>query len=279
MNIYKKLKSILKPGWNSPRVYSKLNLLTTFGSFKPHGNQDYKTFESLVIKNINEIIPKLALISQINNEAKVVDYLDFIQKNEHSFSSEIKDKLERGFNKYGSDKVPNNYHLIYSCLVKSLNYNFSLLEIGLGTNNPKIVSSMGINGKPGASIKAFRDTFSEAKIYGADFDKEILFKEKGLSTFFVDQNNLETLNFLSKEINEKLDFIIDDGLHYQLSNLNTLIFALENLNKNGYLIIEDIGVWTLDTWKVVSKIIPQEFTSEIVRMSSMNYIFIVKKIK
>ena len=53
---------------------------------------------------------------------------------------------------------------------------------------------MGKYGKPGASVKAFRDFFSNANIYGADIDKEILFKEHKISTFYVDQTNINTLN-------------------------------------------------------------------------------------
>ena len=37
---------------------------------------------------------------------------------------------------------------------------------------------MGIKGKPGASVRAFRDYFDKAIIYGADIDSKILFFEK-----------------------------------------------------------------------------------------------------
>ena len=157
--------------------------------------------------------------------------------------------------------------------------NYTILEIGLGTNNPKIVSSMGIGGSPGASVRAFRDTFLNSYIYGADVDSDILFSEERISTFCVDQNNLETFNNIPKLVDSKFDLIIDDGLHYQLSNLNTLIFALSNLNKDGYLVIEDIGVWTIDTWKIVKNLVPDTFESRIIQMTESNFIFLVKKIK
>ena len=108
-------------------------------------------------------------------------------------------------------------------------------------------------------------------------DKKILFNEDRIKTFFVDQTNFSTFKNISDEVNEKFDLIIDDGLHYQLSNLNTLIFALENLSKNGYLVVEDIGVWTIDTWKIVNAILPENFSSTIVRMTDTNLIFVVKK--
>ena len=57
----------------------------------------------------------------------------------------------------------------------------------------------------------------------------------------VDQNDLESL-FKLDSFGIKFDLIIDDGLHYQLSNLNTLNYALSSLNKGGYLVIEDIDL-------------------------------------
>jgi hypothetical protein len=136
---------------------------------------------------------------------------------------------------------------------------------------------MGVNGKPGASIKAFRDTFSKAFVYGADVDKKILFEEERIRTFYVDQTNFSSFDNITKGVNEKFDLIIDDGLHYQLSNLNTLIFALSNLSNGGYLVIEDIGIWTIDTWKIVNKLLPSDFESTIVEMNTENFIFVVKK--
>ncbi len=193
-------------------------------------------------------------------------------------SKEILEKFEKNFSQRGSDKATNNYHFIYSCIFSQLNTDYRILEVGLGTNNTKIISSMGINGKPGASIKAFRDTFSKALIYGADVDQNILFEEDRIKTFYVDQTDLSSFDNITQEVNEKFDLIIDDGLHYQLSNLNTLIFALNNLSFDGYLVIEDIGIWTIDTWKIVNKLLPKEFESSIVKMTNDNFIFVVKKI-
>lgn len=274
-----KIKSTLNPQWNNPRKTSKLNLLTTFSSFKPHGNQSYESFVPLLIKNINEVIPRIAEISELKNKVDVVNYLAYFEENKNKNSENIKEKLIENFNSRGSDKVGNNYHMIYSCLLEDLEKDYTILEIGLGTNNPKIVSSMGVTGSPGASVRAFRDTFLNGYIYGADVDPDILFSEERISTFFVDQNNFDTFSNIPKLLDNKFDLIIDDGLHYQLSNLNTLIFALSNLNKGGYFIIEDIGVWTIDTWKIVKNLIPDNFESRIIQMTESNFIFLVKKIK
>lgn len=277
--IFNKVNEILNPAWNNPRKNTKLNLLTTFNSFKPHGNQDYETFVPLLIRNINEIIPKIANIAEIEAKDEIISFSIFNKINKNKESEQIKEKLIRNFKFHGSDKVSNNYHMIYSCIFQDTTSKYKILEIGLGTNNPKKVSSMGLNGIPGASVKAFRDTFTNSQIYGADVDKDILFSEERIETFFVDQNDLETFNNITSNVKDKFDLIIDDGLHYQLSNLNTLLFALKNLDKGGFFIIEDIGIWTIDTWKIVNKIMPKYFESQIIQMSDTNFIFLVKRLK
>ena len=57
--------------------------------------------------------------------------------------------------------------------------------------------------------------------------------------------------------NIKYDLIIDDGLHNVCANLNTLQFGLENLNVNGWIVIEDIGKMKYDNWVVIDQIISQ----------------------
>ena len=64
----------------------------------------------------------------------------------------------------------------------------NIFEIGLGSINTKIVSNMGKFGKPGASLRAFRDFCPNAIIYGADIDQSILFKEERIKTL-VEQIN------------------------------------------------------------------------------------------
>jgi len=272
-----KITSLIKPPWNSPRKKTSLNLLTTFSSFKPHGNQDYESFVPLVVQNINETIPKIAQIAEFEDKNKILVYSIFYDQKKHKNTEKIKDKLSQNLEIYGSDKVRNNYHLIYSCILQDMDHSYNILEIGLGTNDPKVVSSMGLSGKPGASVKALKDTFTTSKIYGADVDKKILFSEERIKTFFVDQNNPETFKNITDNVKEEFDLIIDDGLHYQLSNLNTLLFALNNLKIGGFFIIEDIGIWTIDTWKIVNKVIPKNFESQIIEMSETNFVFLLHK--
>jgi hypothetical protein len=46
-----------------------------------------------------------------------------------------------------------------------------VIECGVGTGNPSLKSSMGIYGKPGASLRVWRDYFAHADIVGIDIDK------------------------------------------------------------------------------------------------------------
>lgn len=274
-----KIKSYINPSWDSPRSFSKLNLLTTFSTYKPHGNQDYDSIVPLLIKNINEIIPTIAKIANFEKEVPKVSIEEFYDLNKHKDSDEIKKKLAENFDKYGSDKVMNQYHLIYATLIASLEENLKVLEIGLGTNNLNFVSNMGINGNPGASVRAFKESLINSNIYGADVDKKILFNEERLETFYVDQTEISTFKNIKTSKDIKFDIIIDDGLHYQLSNLNTLLFSLNQLNDNGYFIIEDIGSWTIETWEIVHKLLPKDFTREIIKMTETNYVFLIQKLK
>ena len=54
-----------------------------------------------------------------------------------------------------SDKsTTHTYHILYSYIFHQLGKDapLKLLEIGLGTNNPALISSMGSAGRPGASL-------------------------------------------------------------------------------------------------------------------------------
>src|SRR5271165_7030339 len=129
--------------------------------------------------------------------------------------------------KYGSDKgaisktghpygwPPHNYADFYEDKFSHCREHFNkVFECGLGTNNPDIPSSMGVSGRPGASLRIWRDYFPNAHIYGADIDKDILFQEERISTFHVDQMSPDSIGQLWNSINTSdFDLIIDDGLH------------------------------------------------------------------
>ena len=126
-----------------------------------------------------------------------------------------------------------------------------VLEVGIGTNNPNLASSMGINGKPGASLRVWREFFPNALIYGADIDREILFKEERIETGYMDQLNPESISDFFKNFGqEDFDFICDDGLHTFEAGSNLFINAIDKLRFGGVYIIEDVSVPDLYKYKV-----------------------------
>ena len=155
-------------------------------------------------------------------------------------------KLTDLMNFHGSDKGGNNNHHNYSEYYSEIFFykrkkikNF--LEIGLGTNNTNLPSNMGSEGKPLASLRAWRDYFVNANIYGADIDKNILKDEERIKTFYVDQTNPETISVLFKQIGlDKFDVILEDGLHEFNANICFFENAIDYLDDNGVYIIEDI---------------------------------------
>jgi len=160
------------------------------------------------------------------------------------------------FFKYGSDKgAPNNQtHPIslisphtYADLYYIL-FNFSrnsikrVFECGLGTNNLDFKSNMGETGIPGASLRAWRDYFPNAQIFGADIDSQILFSEERIKTFHVDQTVQESVEKMWQKISiEEFDIIIDDGLHTFDAGISLFEASFSKLRGGGIYVIEDIN--------------------------------------
>jgi SAM-dependent methyltransferase len=162
-------------------------------------------------------------------------------------------KMCRVMTKHGSDKGKgvHNYTTIYSALFRKLCHQpLRIFELGLGTNKPKLLSSMGENGRPGASLRAWRDLFPYALVFGADIDREILFEEERIKTFYCDQLDSAAIrNLWSQDVLERgVDIIIDDGLHTFAANISFLNESLRHLRPGGVYIIEDIRRETIATW-------------------------------
>lgn len=129
------------------------------------------------------------------------------------------------------------YNLVFYSIRDSVK---SVLEVGIGTNNEDVQSNMTSNGCPGASLRAWRDYFPNANIYGADIDKRILFEEERIKTFYVDQTDRFSVSNLLYEIDEEyFDIIIDDGLHTSEAAITLLEHSFYKLKHNGIYIIED----------------------------------------
>ena len=161
-------------------------------------------------------------------------------------NSKSDNRLTKLMNFYGSDKGGMNNHHNYSNYYSELFSNNrsnikNFLEIGLGTNNINVPSNMGVDGKPLASLRAWRDYFISANIYGADIDRSILKDENRIKTFYVDQTNPASIKNMFKEIDvPKFDIILEDGLHEFKANICFFENSINFLKENGTYIIEDI---------------------------------------
>ena len=149
-------------------------------------------------------------------------------------------------NLHGSDKGGKNNHHNYSDYYSELFYNNknnikNFLEIGLGSNNTNIPSNMGSDGIPLASLRAWKDFFKNANIFGADIDKNILKNEDRIKTFYVDQTDPKSIQEMFEKIGiKKFDIILEDGLHEFNANLCFFENSINFLEDDGTYIIEDV---------------------------------------
>jgi hypothetical protein len=148
--------------------------------------------------------------------------------------------------KHGTDKTLSGYTNTYSDLFEPIKDKItSVLEIGLGTLNPAIISSFsGITQhfeyyKPGGSLRVWRDFFPEAQVYGIDIAKDCMFSEDRIKTFLFDSSEKEYSDYYLDGL--EFDIIIDDGNHDPKYQIKTLRNLFPKLRENGLYIIEDIG--------------------------------------
>lgn len=225
------------------------NIIDLFSSAGANANK----FPQITIKNISLFADQLYNLIIIENSEYNPNICDI------NLYDNTDEKLKYLFTKYGSDKGEGLYWTVYTNYMKNLKeQNIKLLEIGIGTNNPNLVSTMGNSGKykSGGSLRAFSEYLENSEVFGADIDKNILFNENRIKTYYIDQLDISTYtNFNNFFGNIKYDIIIDDGLHSIGANLNTILFGLNNINKNGVIIIEDIPLVRINSYKIIDFII------------------------
>ena len=163
--------------------------------------------------------------------------------------------LSELFETYGSDKgsnlttphaetgwPPHTYADLYELLFDHCRFSMNnILECGIGTNNTSVASNMGSRGRPGASLRAWRDYFPNANIVGLDVDPTSLFVEERITTYQVDQLSRESITEFWSGLHQKeFDVIIDDGLHTFKAGKSLFENSFEHLKAGGLYIIEDI---------------------------------------
>ncbi len=189
----------------------------------------------------------------------------------------IKYGTDKGFNKftlkkfYGKSKddfdycYPHIYSKFYNDLFlkrrKDIKFVF---ECGIGdkTEKKKFL--------PGASLKVWRDYFPNAKIYGADIKKNLIFKTKNIKTFQMDQINKKSISNVWAKINKKnFDLMIDDGFHNFNANKTLFENSFRYLKKGGIYIIEDVHIKNILLYN--NFLINKKKTFEIIHFNNQNY--------
>jgi hypothetical protein len=220
-----------------------------------------------------------------------------------------KSELAEIMTKYGSDKgsglsqnfiirnirAPNlvchNYTFFYELLFeKYKNNSINIFEMGIGV--PLCMGSLA------GSLKGWAEYFPNSKIYSADIDKENLYSDDRITSYYVDQENQDSIIELwtNQDISDILfDIIIDDGPHTYTSNYLFYINSIHKLKQNGIYIIEDINldfinqlrddIITFNTnnninMELIKLIIPYplKFTHPLESILKMNNLLILKKL-
>lgn len=150
------------------------------------------------------------------------------------------------FKRHGTDKYLHNYGYVYELLFghrrrESLN----ILEIGV---------------HKGASIRAWRELFPYAFVYGIDKDSEQIrqLSLDGLGGLYcIDASNVQELdNFMHGR--PPLDIVIDDGSHQPNDVRIAFDYFWPRLNTNGIYVIEDLDVAWYPEYQQPPTIIDQE---------------------
>ena len=270
------LKRVVFPPPQIPPESSTLNVLETVPLYVPFSAGEYKDVAPLTIQNVNLTFPFLGvLLKAIGTERVPLVPVEELPKNNAEVESA--NALKVLLDSYGSDKAGyHNYHYLYGPILKDRSSIKATLEIGMGTNFADVVSNMGAQGKPGASLRAFRDFLPNARIFGADVDKRILFQEERIETHYVDQTDLSTLDRLAQETPNDFDLIIDDGLHAPAANIAVLSFALKKVKIGGWIVIEDVPDRALPVWEVVAALLPSSYKTQVVKVRGANA-FVVQR--
>lgn len=221
-------------------------------------------YNILNISDINRIKKILTPISRDLYNKNQTDYRLIVYKNfdyKNSFFREI-------FKKHGSDKGGENrsqnnkiihfYAEFYEETLRNFKVN-NLLEFGVGQFKNEL---------PGASLRAWNEIYPDAKIYGTDIRKELLFKEKNIETFYVDQFDKSELLKLKEKFHDiNFEVIVDDGSHIFDANILSFEVLFSKLADNGFYFIEDVKYKDL---KKYYKYFDKKFNFKIVECFNVN---------
>lgn len=170
------------------------------------------------------------------------------------YEKNLSDEMARLCDKYGTDKgeirpeghpyrwLSHSYADFYSRTYAHCREGVTkVFECGIGTNSLDFVSSMGVSGKPGASLRMWRDYFPNAAVYGGDIDMDILFEDERIRTYHLNQIDPQSIKKYWETVGETdFDLMIDDGLHTFEAGVCLFSHSIDRLSASGLYVIEDV---------------------------------------
>ena len=242
--------------------------------------------KNTIIEVFLHLVKKHPDLLGINPSTGALDYSNLERKlglkSTSYYAKDLNCVLANLCDHYGSDKgeIKSSGHPYpwpshsYTDYYKRLFWNCresvgKVFECGLGTSNPNIPSSMGASGKPGASLRVWRDYFPNAMIYGGDIDKNILFSEDRIETFYLDQLDPVAIEKFWLQVNEdSFDLMIDDGLHIFEAGSSLFTNSIDKLSSSGIYVIEDVNKQDLIRYEEFFA--PKNYLIDYVVMSAPN---------
>lgn len=177
--------------------------------------------------------------------------MDIVSSGMYLYDKDFANKLALEFTAAHSDKASYHaYHEIYAHLLGHRKID-NFLEIGLFLNETQHTD-----------LFSWAKVFPEANIYGADRKKGQLFDYENIKTFYVDQDNLNSLNWLKEQFPEKLDVVLDDASHMLDKTIKTFEVMFDAVKDGGLYLIEDILIrrYRYDDWEQNAEEIDEYFS-------------------
>jgi Methyltransferase domain len=157
--------------------------------------------------------------------------------------------LHEIFERHGTDKATHGYAKVYEPLLNSRRLEVRrVLEVGIGTLDPDAPSSMhgyaAQHYSPGGSLRAWREYFPAAVIWGLDTMLDTQFADDRIVTRLGDSTDKAQVDNALGDTS--FDLIIDDGDHRFECQRATLENLWDRVNLGGFYVIEDIGGFHVD---------------------------------
>jgi hypothetical protein len=137
--------------------------------------------------------------------------------------------MKKLFEKYHTDKTKYSYFYEYWLKPKQFK---NMLEIGAFK---------------GGSMRAWKELWPKAKIYGIECNPDLRNESPDLDIFVGDQTDINFLNRVVDNMGTP-DLIIDDGGHKMSQQITSFIALFPKLQSGGYYIIEDLETSYLQPW-------------------------------